>query len=140
VNWNEAEAYCRAVDMRLPTEAEWEYAARAGTAGERYGEIDRIAVYDTKETATVGSKLPNRWGLYDMLGNVWEWTNDWYGKDYYKNSPIDDPPGPSEGSGRVVRGGAWDSDPQDARVSDRVRVEPAGRSDFIGFRCAVELR
>jgi formylglycine-generating enzyme required for sulfatase activity len=78
VNWNEAEAYCRAVDMRLPTEAEWEYAARAATTGERYGEIDRIAVYGTTSTATVGSKLPNAWGLYDMLGNVWEWTNDWY--------------------------------------------------------------
>jgi hypothetical protein len=139
VNWNEAEAYCRAVDMRLPTEAEWEYAARAGATGERYGEIDKIAVYGTTSTATVGSKLPNAWGLYDMLGNVWEWTNDWYGKDYYKNSPLDDPPGPSEGSDRVLRGGSWSSIPQYVRASFRYGSGPVGRNYNIGFRCAGEL-
>jgi formylglycine-generating enzyme required for sulfatase activity len=144
VNWNEAKDYCLAVDMRLPTEAEWEYAARAGTTGERYGEIDRVAVYSTKATATVGSKLPNAWGLYDMLGNVWEWTNDWYGKDYYKNSPLDDPPGPSEGSDSastsVLRGGGWNNYPQYVRASYRFRTVPEFRDGGIGFRCAGELR
>jgi formylglycine-generating enzyme required for sulfatase activity len=139
VNWNEAEAYCRAVDMRLPTEAEWEYAARAATTGERYGEIDRIAVYGTTSTATVGSKLPNAWGLYDMLGNVWEWTNDWYGEDYYKTSPATDPQGP-DGRFKVVRGGAWVGNPQYVRLSYRVRIVPANRFFYIGFRCAGELR
>jgi formylglycine-generating enzyme required for sulfatase activity len=141
VNWNEADAYCRAVGMRLPTEAEWEYAARAGAAGERYGEIDRIAVSGTTGTATVGSKLPNAWGLYDMLGNVWEWTNDWYGAGYYKTLPAaTDPQGPGDGPYKVLRGGAWNVNPQFVRLSDRDRLEPALRDNGIGFRCAGELR
>ena len=141
VTWNQADAYCRAVEMRLPTEAEWEYAARAGTTKERYGDIDKIAVVDTASTATVGSKLPNAWGLFDMLGNVWEWTNDWYDKDYYKNSPNHDPPGPSSADTKVVRGGSWDGDPEFVRVSDRDGFEPADRDRYRLSLCrGIKLR
>ena len=142
VSWNEADAYCRAVGMRLPTEAEWEYAARADNTNELYGEIDKIAVYagNSRRPAMVGSKRPNAWGLYDMLGNVWEWTNDWYDKDYYKTSPTDNPPGPSKGDEKVVRGGSWFSIPQVVRVSNRLWSVPTNPFYEFGFRCAGELR
>ena len=143
VSWYDADKYCKTVGMRLPTEAEWEYAARAGNTSELYGEIGKIAVYagnSNSRTAKVRSKWPNAWGLYDMLGNVWEWTNDRYADDYYKTSTADDPPGPKEGSLKVLRGGSWSGGPEFVRVSDRVRSEPANRVVGIGFRCAGELR
>jgi formylglycine-generating enzyme required for sulfatase activity len=128
--------------MRVPTEAEWEYAARAGDTNEFYGEIDKIAVHagNSKKTAKVGSKRPNAWGLYDMLGNVWEWTNDWYDREYYKTSPSDNPPGPGVGETKVVRGGSWDSNPQYARFSNRAWLKPSLQGNATGFRCAGEFR
>jgi formylglycine-generating enzyme required for sulfatase activity len=124
--------------MRLPTEAEWEYAARAGSPNERHSEIGDIAAYggNSEGTRKVGSKWPNQWGLYDMLGNVFEWTNDWYEEDYYKTSPIDDPRGPRDGAGKVVRGGSWYYNPQFVRVSYRGNNGPAYRNYDLGFRCA----
>ena len=105
--------------MRLPTEAEWEYAARAGSNGSRYGEIDQVAWYtgnSGSETHEVGRKQPNAWGLHDMLGNVWEWVEDWYAEQYPSGAAID-PHGPSSGTFRVLRGGSWVSNSGDARAS-----------------------
>jgi formylglycine-generating enzyme required for sulfatase activity len=106
--------------MRLPAEAEWEYAARGGNSAARYGDVGNIAWYVKNSGAKiheVGLKQPNGFGLYDMLGNVWEWTSDWYGK--YSAGATSDPQGPSTGEHRVVRGGARDGEPKGIRVSNR---------------------
>ena len=178
VTWQEAADYCAwagagSSKLRLPTEAEWEYTARAGTTGKHYAEpltaivwlgdnsgrpIDSAKLWvdsgrDTDKYAArlfangngphpVGdvTKRPNAWGLRDILGNVWEWTNDWYAADYYKASPSADPAGPERMQYRVLRGGSWDDFPSDVRVSDRDRIEPTYRNISIGFRCAGEFR
>ena len=119
---------------RLPTEAEWEYAARAGTTGSRYGNLDSVAWYDENSgsaTHPVGQKQPNAWGLYDMLGNVWEWTGDWYAA--YAGS-ASDPLGAGAGSIRVIRGGSWVGDARYARAANRGRGTPGNRSSILGFR------
>jgi formylglycine-generating enzyme required for sulfatase activity len=140
IAWKEADAYCRAIGGRLPTEAEWEFAARAGTTPERYGNLDDIAWYranSEKTTHEVGQKQPNAFGLYDMIGNVWQWTADWYGI-YHPEDPID-PQGPATGKHRSLRGGAFDSDDRDLRVSMRtVLGAPEFPDETIGFRCVAE--
>jgi formylglycine-generating enzyme required for sulfatase activity len=142
VTWSEALSYCAAVELGLPTEAEWEHAARAGSTATTYGELDRVAWYDkNSESAThqVKGKLPNAWGLYDMLGNVAEWVADWYDDPYYGKSPARDPSGPGTGAERVLRGGFWLSIPRGVRVSYRGREGPEVGYPYFGFRCAGEL-
>ena len=135
VNWDDAESYCQATGMRLPTEAEWEYAARAGGAVSRYGDVDQIAWYGVNsgdKTHEVMQKQSNAWSLYDMLGEVWEWTADWYGA-YTDSSDVS---GPASGKVRALRGGSWGNGPAFVRVSVRSANEPENRSNVVGFRCA----
>ena len=147
VTWNEAQAYCMWAGGRLPSEAEWEYAARGGTTQSLYGPMDEIAWYARNSGAGVvawgmphpgGLKRPNSFGLFDMLGNVHEWTNDWFDKDYYAHSPSVDPPGPSSGAQRAVRGQAWTSKGDDMRVSSRYGDPPDGSFFEGGFRCVCD--
>ena len=148
VSWEDVQEFIRRLNARetgrgyvyrLPTEAEWEYAARAGTTGARYGELDEIAWYGGNsglKTHPVGEKRANAWGLYDMLGNVWEWTADWYGE--YPSGAVSDPRGPGTGSDRVIRGGG--SDPvirygaRSVRSANRSRHSPAFGHGALGFR------
>ncbi|TVR48034.1 MAG: hypothetical protein EA402_00810 [Planctomycetota bacterium] len=145
VTWNDAQAFMSRLNAqvpglqaRLPTEAEWEYAARAGTIGARYGDLDAIAWHNgnaNSRTHPVGRKQANAWGLYDMIGNVWEWCSDWYGD--YPSSTVTDPVGLASGSNRVWRGGGWNRSGQHARSAFRDRTAPGNRSHYLGFRLAV---
>jgi formylglycine-generating enzyme required for sulfatase activity len=114
VSWNTVQGFLSATGLRLPTEAEWEFACRAGTSAPFYNgstddsTVGDLAWYDPNsggQTHAAGGRLPNRFGLYDMLGNVWEWVNDWY--DAYPSTSQSDPVGPATGSSRVFRGGGW---------------------------------
>ena len=149
VSWDDIQKFCDLLNgkkdgyrYRLPTEAEWEYAARAGDTSPRYGPLEVVAWYrDNAEGKThpVGERRPNAFGLYDTLGNVWEWVHDWYGLDYYSHSPESDPQGPASGEFRVARGGSWRGVARGlARVSSRYILKPSVRSIVVGFRCARE--
>ena len=145
VSWEDVQEFIRKLNeresgkgyrYRLPTEAEWEYAARAGTTGARYGELDEIVWLKRHGTYPVGQKRANAWGLHDMLGNVAEWT--WDSDGEYPASRVVDPQGPAPGSYRVVRGGAvihsWRGRAEKLRSADRERSTPGSRMYFVGFR------
>ena len=137
VSWDDCTAFCKMTGMRLPTEAEWEYACRAGTRTPTYGELDEIAwcgKNSGSETHAVGTKRANALGLHDMLGNVLEWVNDSYGD--YSADPQTDPRGPSTGSNRVFRGGYWYVTSYFCRASYRNCGPPAITFNIIGFRAA----
>src|SRR5262249_7991903 len=134
---------------RLPTEAEWEYACRAGSTakycfGDSQAELANYAWLkpgSEGKTHPVGEKIPNHWGLGDMHGNVWQWCNDWYAEDYYSASPSENPRGPETGKQRVLRGGAWDSTPEKCRSAYRHKEFPVYSdacfgADSYGFRRA----
>ena len=120
---------------RLPTEAEWEYAARAGTTGERYGKLDRVAWHSTNSgrTVEVGRKQPNAWGLHDMHGNVGEWCWDWHEYDYPAGGATD-PTGADSGTLRSCRGGTWANDAHQQRAAMRFHLRPDRRTYLVGFR------
>jgi formylglycine-generating enzyme required for sulfatase activity len=148
VSWNDTKEFIRKLNTkegttryRLPTEAEWEYACRAGTTGDRYGDMVSTAWYDPtsgSKTHPVGQKQANAWGLYDMLGNVYEWCEDW--KDAYPSGNVTDPRGPSSGWGRVVRGGSWLIHANRARCDFRDFLTPDERRDDVGFRVVAVAR
>jgi formylglycine-generating enzyme required for sulfatase activity len=141
---NQKEGHSR---YRLPTEAEWEYAARAGTTTAYYFGSDEFELgahawykgNSQKKTHPVGKKGANPWGLYDMLGNVWELTGDWFGSDYYANSPSVDPTGPSSGYYRVVRGCGWLSYENFCRPAFRDAFEEPNRNEVNGIRLAISI-
>jgi formylglycine-generating enzyme required for sulfatase activity len=171
VFFNDAREFCRklsqqeGVTYRLPTEAEWEYACRAGTttkyywgdsgseyyrygnfADRSYGEkyhwvdwIDKSQDDGHTETSPVGSFPPNAWGLYDMSGNVWEWCQDWYDNTYFIESPRKDPTGPPSGNDRVLRGGSWNYGPWSMRSSNRDNGSPDVGAHMVGFRVVREV-
>ena len=162
VSWNDAADFCRKLTdkvgrasspasagrtFRLPTEAEWEYACRAGSTtrfcfGDSDGDLGDYAWYNNSDYGThpVGEKKPNEWGLYDMHGNVCEWCADWCGHRYADESsggPAKNPTGPSSGSDRVIRGGGWFYSARFCRSAHRDRFAPGDASDFLGFRAVV---
>lgn len=168
VSWDDAQGFISRLNSqtgksyRLPTEAEWEYAARSGGKKEKYAgfsDVSQLSQYANfcdrncefewktvkqddryKNTSPVGTYKPNGLGLYDMTGNVWEWVGDWHDESYYNKSPKNNPTGPSSGQNRVVRGASWYVTPEYVSVSNRFRNGQVERNDDNGFRLAVSAR
>ncbi len=154
VNWNDAYEYCQwaskmaGTKIQLPTEAEWEFAARGGTRTQKYSfsggnQMEAVGWYSEnsgRKTHPVGGKKPNELGIFDMTGNVWEWCADWYSDEYYGEGPKKNPKGPATGQYHVLRGGSWISTEQYCRVTTRSFL----RSDYIsannGFRVVKDLK
>ena len=154
VSWEDAVEFCKKLSdlpeekkggrvYRLPTEAEWEYACRAGSKAaysfgansKSLGDYAWFGENSGRQTHPVGEKKANAWGLYDMHGNVWELCSDWYGE--YPKGAVSDPSGPNEGSYRVIRGGGWNDEAADCRSANRARIVPSDRSINLGFRVAL---
>jgi formylglycine-generating enzyme required for sulfatase activity len=151
VSWNNAQKFITELNKlepgkgyRLPTEAEWEYACRAGNGGRLYGFPDAIAIWNTDGPSSVGQKQPNAWGLYDMIGNAAEWCQDFFESDYYLHSPSMDPKGPSSGHSRVLRGGCWTNNELGLGAGERSSYPPDNfdylAPDYNGFRLAMTPR
>ena len=151
VTWNDCQTFITKLNsltgqqFRLPTEAEWEYAARGGNQSKGYtysgsNNLEDVAWYTSNsgsKTHDVATKAPNELGIYDMSGNVWEWCQDWYGSSYYSSSLINNPTGPSSGSYRVSRGGGWVNTATSCRCANRDGNSPGDSGTDLGFRLAL---
>ena len=142
IDWFEASKYCKKINKRLPSEAEWEKSVRGNYDSKFYwgntmdGRFSWFKANSKGKTHPVGTKQPNSYGIYDMSGNVWEWVSDWYDKNYYKYSPYSNPQGPESGKFKVQRGGSWANRADYHTSSYRMVYGPTGKDEFNGFRCA----
>jgi len=149
VSWNDVQLFIDKLNQkegkelyRLPTEAEWEYAARGGNQSRGYiyaggNDVRAVARFNgdlSRQTHIVGSKAPNELGIYDMSGNVWELCQDWYSSGYYSQSPIQDPKGAINAQNRIIRGGSWKFDSSNMRVANRINLKLDNRDGDLGFR------